>query len=326
MQDCLGAVLLLLERVLSVSSTLLFGNGFNRISNASFDWESLVMQGFESPPGDVYDLVPLPLITEAHAAIAGNMIGMRNKDGYKEFREKIQKTIDEAGLQPNEIHSLFRSLSFSNFITTNYDDCFERARDGWVERKIGPAGYRNILNPVGTVDGRPLYHAHGRHKWSRTICVSYEHYMSLIGKIQSELRKGLPAVERKDVSSYQDVSDVDLLEGYLRCCNAEDCIWPTLLFTSDVHIVGLGLSFSEIDLWWLLSMRAAYFAPKKQRRSLENSILYYDVDIGGAEAKAADRAKRYMLGNLGVEVVTVSAEDYKEGYKTICSMIEARIG
>ena len=73
-------------------------------------------------------------------------------------------------------------------------------------------------------------------------------------------------------------------------------------------------------------MRAAYFAPKKQRRSLENSILYYDVDIGGAEAKAADRAKRYMLGNLGVEVVTVSAEDYKEGYKTICSMIEARIG
>lgn len=55
-------------------------------------------------------------------------------------------------------------------------------------------------------------------------------------------------------------------------------IWPELFFTSDIAIVGLGLDYSEIDLWWLLSMRAALFSPNKGLIENENRIIFYQID------------------------------------------------
>lgn len=305
-----------------MTATLLFGNGFNRVANPGFSWESLITQGSCFSGSNVFDAVPFPLIAEASAAKMGSMIGVRNRDGYKTFREGIKARIDDAKLQPGEVHASFRNLPFDYFITTNYDDCFERSQDNWEEQLTQSRGYRNILQPVGVVEGRPLFHAHGRHKWPRTMCISYEHYMALIGKIRNEFRNGCSPSVSEDDSDDKDASDVRLLEGYLARNGVGECLWPSLFFTSDVYVVGLGLGFSEIDLWWLLSLRAAYYAPEKDRDSGANKIVYYDIDAD--DSKGDDRlalAKRYMLESLGVLVETVSATNHSEGCKRVCSAI-----
>lgn len=50
--------------------------------------------------------------------------------------------------------------------------------------------------------------------------------------------------------------------------------WIDLFFTNDIHILGLSLDTSEIDLWWLLTYRARY-ALQRGKKIITNRIYYY---------------------------------------------------
>lgn len=317
-----------------MTATLLFGNGFNRAANENFNWERLITEGSRYQNG-LRPLPPLPLVAEAVAAEDGKMLGSSRGNAYDDFRGAIAQRIEEANLEDGPIHQLFRTLGFDYFVTTNYDTCFECSGGGWKKLAGLTKEDRHILCPVGMLDGKPFFHAHGTQGYPRTICASYEHYLSLVTKIRKELRCGEKVSKGGEDP---ETSDVRLIERFLSDDKNEELIWPSLFFTSDMYIVGLSLDYSEIDLWWLLSLRTAFFAPL-ERRERANSITYYDVkarcgNSGDGQEKGrssddrekdADSSKYELLRSLGVKPEIVEAQNYDEGYAKIAHMIEKKL-
>ena len=307
-----------------MKSTLLFGNGFNLLNNQNISWEELIQRATDSiGEGDMSN-IPLPILAEVYASKAGNMIGGRTKDSYKEFKTMIKNSIDGADLQPNVTHRLFRSLPFDYFITTNYDDCFERSKDGYEESFKNTGGYRYLTKKIGDLEHKPIFHAHGHQKWANTICVNYEHYMGLIGKLREELYP----------SEVSEDNRLDILKSLVKDERKPKNNWAELFFLTDVYIVGLGLDYSESDLWWLLALRAALFSHSNELDEYANNIHYFVIDTNQSEdqsknqsedSQKEDRGKNAALEYLGVQVRHIEAKKYKEGYEKIAGEIKKQI-
>ena len=91
---------------------------------------------------------------------------------------------------------------------------------------------------------------------------------------------------------------------------------------TNVHIVGLGLAFEEIDLWYLLTRRMRRF---KQDEPINNEIFFYQI----AEKDKYDNTVTQMLTAAGVEVVPIEIpdraekEDWKKAYQEVYERISS---
>lgn len=293
-------------QVRGVDKTLLLGNGLNRCTENGFSWADL-MERLGSTSG-IDENVPFPIQFEEIAAKTGCMIGKRRTDPYKELREKLSAAVIDSNQKPGDAHTAFRDLKMGHVVTTNYDTVFESMFD--LEYPlINPGSSRNVLVPVFKTAETRFYHAHGLASWKNTLCLGHEHYASLIGKIRGEF------YTNKNDESEENLSD--LIMGK----REPKGIWPELLFTTDVAIVGLGLDYSEIDLWWLLSMRAALFSPNRNLGGYENQIVYYKAKVRSSET-SYERGKMKALESLGVQVKTINADSYEDAYHQIAADID----
>lgn len=296
--------------------TLLLGNGLNRTIDNGISWEDLLTQ-LGATNDEVHGhSVPFPMLFEQLAAQRGVMPSARGRNAYKELKHEVAQSISEHLGVPGRIHCQFASLPYSNIITTNYDETFEYAYER-LDRLVtlnrlvtNPGSSRNIVKAYSTVNDIPIYHAHGHARWPGTMCLGYEHYISLITKIRNEI---YPAPSEKDSDSRSR------LEELIRSSDGSEEIWPLLLLTTDVDIVGLELSYSETDLWWLLSLRASLFMAEESLRSFANKITYYAVKTD--EKSDFDSPKLRMLRSLDINVVTLKEETYLRGYEAIANRI-----
>lgn len=288
--------------------TLLLGNGLNRTLDNSVSWSEL-MKKLGSTAAEK-DEIPFPIDFEQIAAHQGGMVGNRSNDAYRQLRERMSNIVDDIDeATVGKVHQAFRELDISNVITTNYDSLFESMFD--CDPLISnPGGYKNILTPISKSHGVNYYHAHGVGKWRSTLCLSHEHYISLITKIRNTF-----FTDSKDEKK-------ESLTGIIKGEVAPTKTWPELLFTTDVAIVGFELDYSEIDFWWLLAQRAAIFAPCHNLARFENSIEYYYVDCPAAQKSSPFYGRMHALEALGVVVRSVKANDYPSGYKKIARMIQ----
>ena len=73
--------------------------------------------------------------------------------------------------------------------------------------------------------------------------------------------------------------------------------WAKIFFTDDIHIVGLGLTQSEIDIWWLITYRAFLYYSNRfdARRLISNTIIYHDVSTEW------DTNMEYALNNCHIQ-------------------------
>ena len=46
-----------------------------------------------------------------------------------------------------------------------------------------------------------------------------------------------------------------------------------LFFNSDIHIVGFGFDYSEIDLWWILNKRARMMLANNSAKQIKNKKI-----------------------------------------------------
>lgn len=292
--------------------TLFLGNGLNRTLDNGLSWADLMGELGSCCRDD--DDVPFPIEFEAIAAKQGCRIGARRTDPYKDLREKISRIIKKADMTVGKVHFAFRDLTISNVITTNYDILFESMFD--ASSKIGnPGSSRNILGPTHATSAISFFHAHGIASWKNTHCLGHEHYASLISKIRNEFKNSF-----ENNSSEDEVHDflLDLVTGE----REPKGIWPELLFTSNVAIVGFGLDYSEIDIWWLLAMRTALFQPSGGLDKYANRIIYYQIDINSRKKTPYDYGKQEALNALGVEVQPIPADDFTAGYQDIARRIK----
>lgn len=288
--------------------TLFIGNGLNRTLNNGMAWGDL-MARLGAHAHNRID-APFPIEYEAIAAQLGGQLGYFG-DPYKDLRSKIADLSAEQMLEPYAVHQRYRDLPFDHFVTTNYDTVFESMYSNNVQAIANIGSTRNILTAVSKNDRVDFYHAHGVAKWKNTICLGHDHYASLIGKIRKEF-------QIRDDNNYSYLSSVILK------MRESTKTWPEYLFTNDVAIVGLSLDYCEIDLWWLLSLRAAIFAPCNGIKSEANCIVYFAIDGHGNCDSGTHSAKYDVLERLGVEVVRIPQNDYDRGYIEIADTLKAR--
>lgn len=303
-----------------MDKTLLIGNGINRAEECGPSWDSLIEE--IRPPSlrlatdEGEEQIPQPIQFEMIGSYEGLRLGRRRGDSYSGLKKKIASKLEDATFRPGELHRMVFDTDAANIITTNYDYCLEKASGDWDGSKATKwnSQQKYLLGSTGTAKGVRFFHAHGIQNVPSSICIGYEHYMGYIQHIRDALVKS-----KAGESGVEEPLVFRILRGEGVFDGAQ---WPLLLFSTDVAIVGLGLSFSEVDLWWLLTLRSALFSGSGQRGEIRNNITYYDItqideDERDREKRMANSAKAIALDGLHVNYRPIARRSYREGYAEV---------
>lgn len=280
-----------------MTNTVLYGNGLNRISRNAVSWEGLLT---ELKGSNSFDNGKLP-----YTMVYERIFMDKNKvfqDGrYDESELKVKIADSLVGQESNEIFELLAKMDFENYLTTNYDYAFEKAIGVTPEKMSSEEIYslrRKRRYTVG--DGaKYLWNIHGEIDSPKSIMLGLDHYGGSLGKIDSYVKGTYKHSVDGQLVQVKSMKD-KLMDNFF--CHTS---WIDLFFSSDVHIVGFGMDYSETDLWWLLNKRARFAA----ENLVNNEIYYYSHNL--------NEEKKGLLESFGVNVIitTICEGGYNGMYR-----------
>ena len=139
--------------------------------------------------------------------------------------------------------------------------------------------------------------------------LGYYHYCSYIGQIKKYISGEYEFAKRKDKGKIPPIED------RLPIASEDILSWIDLFFMSNVYIIGLGLFYEEIDLWWILTIRKRLIQ-KLGKDRIANTIVYYgDLEPG----------RESMFKHLDVNVVSSKSRNYAHKYAEYIKDIKNRI-
>lgn len=293
--------------------TLLLGNGLNMLDGAP-SWRKLMDDLCQEDNVHLDSNIPSPLQFEMLNARRGWDPVYRYKDNIRLLKESIAKRVAKSYRIDSFVYEAVRSGGYSNILTTNYDmsleNCFGFSQFK-KNRNLYKYGKIYMFDPTAELADRcKLFHIHGLAEYPNTICIGYEHYAGYIQQMRSKL---------VNPSNEEDArpATVDIIKS----SKSTRDYWPDLFFVSDIDIVGLGLSFDEIDLWWLLSLRAALYAGQEDIKDKMNSICYYLPKPKQESADDSTTSLKSALKGVDVSFKCVEGKSYKECYRKIFNML-----
>ena len=293
---------------------LFLGNGINQCFDMD-SWEGVLKALKEHFHTKEYDPkeMPFPLqaillsknkVNEAAKIVAKNLVDMEPGPDQKEMLQRL-------------LH-----LKFDAIITTNYSYELEKTlvenwdanRDNRKYRKHMPGRnraenrnslytyyqYQNQETPVN------IWHIHGEARKHSSIVLGHDYYGNLIGKYgqyierQQFYRKGIPTHEIKMGS------------------------WIDMFLLGEVHVLGFGFDYSEIDLWWLLNKKASLARE-------HGKTYFYDLAPSSKlfEEKCSPEQKKNqhdLMDVLGVNVKPYDAETYLDAYQYFIKKLQTMEG
>jgi hypothetical protein len=272
---------------MKMRSALLIGNGVNRLNSDGPGWQKLIsalaskwnLDGFvEALPRK-----PFTLAFDELTLLARRQ--QKNRTAVKtEVAELIKK------LRPGEYHHKLVTLGIPNILTSNYDHALEIAACGDKGNPVHAKSPKYNLfrrRSCGNID---VWHIHGDADVPRSIVLGYDHYAGTIERMRQYLKRGYRGYRspfKKGVSDFEDGS--------------EPFSWIDIFLRDDIHIVGLGLDFSEIDIWWLLY----YKARLANRKVSVGSTFFYEF----SDAKTDDASGRLdVMKGFGVGVRKIAVD------------------
>ncbi|PWD57658.1 SIR2 family protein [Pectobacterium parmentieri] len=268
-----------------IANTLFFGNGINRLSENHVTWSDLldkikgikIFESGELPNTMVYERI----FQEKHVP------NRSKKKDELEIKNVIANELREQG--PNEVLEALASLPIENYLTTNYDYAFEKAL------RISPVklssediySLRRKRMYESENDIKFLWNIHGEIDNPKSIMLGLDHYCGSVGKIGAYV-KGTYSHKINGA----DVTVKSMLEK-LRDASFCHTSWVDLFFSSNVHILGFSLDYSETDIWWLLNKRARF----SSEATINNKIYFYTHNVSNE--------KKGLLEAFNVEVITI---------------------
>ena len=252
------------DPILSIScnkipNVLLLGNGINRAFGFS-SWDGLLNPTTDSKSLRL-DGVPYQL----QAVILTN-------DNVDVFTKEISSELCKMKACDEE-EVLLRQLSMMDWdaiLTTNYTYELEKAifkdfkiasektskyRKYAIEK--APEFAKKQLHAYFEVPNmdKPIWHIHGEAARPNTMILGHYYY----GKLLSSMQSYLSSV----IARYDYCRDHEL--------EFECRSWVDYFLIGNVTIIGLGLDFSEFDLWWLINA--------KKRKFPNTTVTLYKPDI-----------------------------------------------
>ncbi len=262
-----------------VQNTLFVGNGFSRaVFQDVPSWEKLFRKKDKSLKA-IKNLTFLYEASRLKSGQGGASEAKVKKELVKKIRVFSKKLSGSAVKHLASFGDLLRSHNIHDIITTNYDKGIEHIlmsacgyrkqktpKSLLVERIYNIRTYK-LFRHAGTNHEVRLWKIHGDLDRTKSITLGFDQYCGALSKIESYV-KGTYCSTRGEPSSKCKGSILDKC----RCPKLFDHIsWVELFFRTNVYIVGFGMDFSEIDIWWLLNKRARL---KLEAPEIQNSINF----------------------------------------------------
>ncbi len=270
---------------------LLLGNGIQRsFFSGALSWESFLEQMTINER--------ITKETKISGIPFGLEVVLRTKDNVDKQIKSIAGNLDEEIADEeytSELKGLL-SLGFDEIITTNYDFHLESAALGI--KKLNEYQYKKMTKnqkPGKRAEGKyfihtaqvvsmpgktkpiRIWHVHGHVRNTDSMVIGHYYYGNLIYKYKEYLDKMM--------NQYEKAYDGGSVLNYDS--------WIDAFITGDVYILGFGLDFSEIDLWWLINRKA------RESAGVKGKTVFY----GPTETQGFD-AKKELLAAYGVDVDT----------------------
>lgn len=287
------------------SNTLFIGNGFSRaIFKDMPSWENL-FDKIESNIKNYTILYEMFLLDKSRGPNKESRVKEQLVEQIKEAfsREKINKDI--CGLK--QFGEFLVQNNVDDIITTNYDKGIEillcelcgytpKGRSGIASESIySIRTHEEFFNEEWNHTVR-LWKIHGDLDRIKSVTLGFDQYCGALAKIESYI-KGRYEYEFRNKKIKCRIPMVEKC----RTNGFDKLSWVELFFNSNVYIVGFGMDFSEIDIWWLVNKRARF---KAQVPQINNRISYlYDPKYIGDQTiidalKAFDvECKEIKYGN-----------------------------
>lgn len=301
-------------------TSLLFGNSLNRLSDHPVSWEAL-LESIKGSRPFVSKHLPNTMIYE-RAVLEKPMVG----DDVRDIEAQVKKQIAELmkKMPTNDFYGQLLDLGFSNYLTTNYDYAFKNAilsRNGYSEQDRSSEDVYSVRRRTEIWNkGKEvckIWNFHGEVNYPTTIMLGLDHYCGSVGKVDAYVKGNYKFQQDKKEVTVSSI--MDKLSGKAPW---DGHSWVELMFKSDVHIIGLSLDYSEIDLWWILNRRARIMKSVKKDFGLSNEVFYYETSI--------DDEKRDLLKAMNVKVIEADRPTSKVGwegyYRSIIKHIAKKAG
>jgi hypothetical protein len=290
---------------------LLLGNGLSRAYNAA-SWDhfldSINQRKEEFPnPKDIDMPMPLKIIL-----LTNNHVRTAMQDNKEYFLNGFYDQLDKDIC--GQIRKLF-DCGFDYVLTTNYSyeleysvygDKFAENRLKAIQRFVGADRAENkyLLHTFNQIvyDDKyvDVWHIHGEARKPDSMIIGSDYYSRLTSKV-------IDIASKIDYDRKGNINNVAIKS------------WVEALIYGDVYALGFGYDYSEQDLWWLLSRKAAETKLEKGR------TFYYEPD--GSEYVIT---KKKLLNVFGVETDGLDLGfsgniDYRQFYSAAIEDIAGRV-
>ena len=307
--------------------SLLFGNGLNQL-NGYTTWNDLIKRinddgDKQKIPNTLHyeaQILQQPYKVTEVITYGGEIISYNDETlsftigTESSFKNGVAHEMK--AYAPNEVYQRIAAMDgIDHYVTTNYDQVLKQTLEGhgYIEQEHVRAENtyslrrrHTLANEEGTL--KHIWNIHGEIDAPQTIMLGLYQYCGSVGRISEYMNGKYKFKKEKQVQTMPKLLD-RLKEGI-----EEPFSWIDLFFISDIFMMGFGLMYDEIDLWWVLTRRKRLI---RQGYGLKNHIYYCgNVDSG----------KEKLLSAIGVEVIKPEAapKDYKGQYMSLLDAIERR--
>lgn len=287
---------------MNTKNTLVLGNGFSKaIFKKIPSWAKLFGKKESDKNNNYTILYEVNLLRDES----------KTDDIYKneiidEIRSvDLDKNIKESVLDVDKFGILLFENNINDIITTNYDEGIEIILCKCSYKEVNPKelkkeeiyNIRTYKQFVNKENGHQikLWKIHGGVDRIKSITLGFDQYCGFLSKL-SEYIKG------NYISKQGPKCEVPMIN---KCKNQEfdNLSWVELFFNTNVYIAGLGMDFSEIDVWWLLNK---HMRIKREVSQVKNNIyyLYSQYDDKSEKKDVFDTLEAFQ-----VECIKITSDD-----------------
>lgn len=279
-----------------MATSLLIGNGINRLSNKEASWEHFLraLSGQRSSAKQVEHLKHKPFALVFEEVLLSLEPGDPQAE---EIAAKRRIALLASRLESNRHHERVMSVGVRHILTTNYEYGFERASGLDAQRASLARETKYSLFRRRAVGESFVWHIHGESDVPNSITLGYDQYSGYLQKLRTYATGN--SENEPDSPFKRGIDDFDERDGVVYS-------WFDVFLRDDVHIVGLGLDYTEIDLWWALT----YKARLKARGWNVGKTVFHDWASEPPDEQAL--AKRSLLKSLAV---AVRPRDCSDGFE-----------
>ncbi len=305
---------------MSTSPILLVGNGPNRVSPQGLSWSALMgeLRAAAGMPAQGHDTKPFPLHFEE---IRNGFLA--RTPGAKEatFLRLVAKRMEE--LRPNTIHRRLMGLPAANVLTTNFDDCLERALAPTASVADFDTGEsKHSLFRRSRIGRQYIWHLHGEIWRPNSVLLGHDRYVESCSRLRHYLDPRLGIVFKRHPQGLKAL----FLNAGTTLSARRPHSWVDLFMLRDVHVVGLSMDYTEVDLWYLLSLRHRLRTHPSATwdRLRKTRVVWHHFD----HDTPATRQHRQLLESFGAtcRAHPIRAQDFAGAWDGLLTTLEREFG